>query len=76
MKYFRILKESGAWGNVDLNRVIVCDGVLYFMRNMKSKIFHEQYGYFGDEKAKEEKLDIIYENMKNAGIKVIPCIVL
>lgn len=49
--------------------------VLYMFRNIKSKLFHEKYGYMDDnEKQKAEEQESIFNIIKNAGITVIDCI--
>lgn len=75
--YFRILKKSGAWGNknFDVNNCVEKDGKLYVFRSLKSKLFHEKYGYFSEEEKKNsEEQEVIYSALETAGINVIECI--
>lgn len=60
---------------IGLDNIIIKDDILYFFRNIKSKLFHEKYGYFSDEekrKAKEE--DTLYKQIAEAGYDVIECV--
>ena len=75
--YFHLFKRIGVWGDIDISRCIVKDGVLYIFRSMKSKLFHEKYGFFSnDEKKKAEKEENTFNRIKEAGIEIIECIVL
>lgn len=75
--YFQLLKKCGAWGNKNFNidNCIEKDGKLYAFRNMKSKIFHEKYGYFTEKEIKNaEEQESIYNALKDVGINVIECL--
>lgn len=62
-------------GKVNTSNCIVKDGKLSVFRNMKSKVFHEKYGYFSDyEKEKAEQEENTFKILQNAGIEVIECI--
>lgn len=77
MEYFHLLRKSGAWrsSNFDVDNCIEKDGKLYAFRNMKSKMFHEKYGYFSEDEIKNaEEQENIYNALKDAGIDVIECI--
>lgn len=77
MDYFHLLRKSGAWGssNFDVDSCIEKDGKLYAFRNMKSKLFHEKYGYFSEDEIKNaEEQEYIYNALKDAGIDVIECL--
>lgn len=77
MDYFHLLRKSGAWGssNFDMDNCIEKDGKLYAFRNMKSKMFHEKYGYFSENEIKNaEEQESIYNALKYNGIDVIECI--
>lgn len=77
MNYFHMLKKAGAWGNsnFDIDTCIEKDGKLYTFRNMKSKLFHEKYGYFSENEIKSaEEQEIIYKALETAGINVIECV--
>ena len=77
IEYFRILKNVGAWGNknFDINNCIIKDGKMYVFRNMKSKLWHEKYGYFSEKEIwNEEEQDTIYNSFKANGIDVIECV--
>jgi hypothetical protein len=61
--------------DVSIRECIIKDDILYVFRNIKSKLFHEKYGYIDDrerEKAKEK--EEAYEKIKDFGIEVIECI--
>ena len=75
--YFHLLKKSGAWGNrnFDIDNCIEKDGKLYAFRNIKSKVFHEKYGYFSENEIRNEKeQETIYNGLKMAGIDIIECL--
>lgn len=75
--YFHLLKDCGAWGNRNFNidNCIEKDGKLYAFRNMKSKMFHEKYGYCTEkEKSNAEEQENIYNALKTVGIDVIECV--
>lgn len=75
--YFHLLRKCGAWGNKNFNidNCIEKDGKLYAFRNMKSKVFHEKYGYFTEEeKSNAEEQENIYSALKATGIDVIECL--
>ena len=65
------------WGsrNFDVDSCIEKDGKLYAFHNMKSKLFHEKYGYFSENEIKnEEEQEAIYSALEASGINVIECI--
>lgn len=77
LDYFHILMKCGAWGNnnFSVDNCIEKDGKLYAFRNMKSKMFHEKYGYFTEkEKCNAEEQENIYNDLKTVGIDVIECV--
>ena len=46
-----------------------------FFRNIKSKLFHEKYGFISEEeKQKAEETETIYNAIRTAGIDVIECV--
>lgn len=60
---------------IGLDNIIIKDDTLYFFRNIKSKLFHEKYGYFSDdEKRKVVEEDALYKQIIEAGYDVIECI--
>lgn len=76
-EYFHLLRKCGAWGNINFNidNCIEKDGKLYAFRNMKSKMFHEKYGYFTEEeKSNAEEQENIFNALKATGIDVIECL--
>lgn len=77
IEYFHVLKKVGAWGssNFDVDSFIEKDGKLYVFRNMKSKMFHEKYGYFTENEIKNtEEQENIYNALKDNEIDVIECL--
>ena len=77
MAYWKTIRDLGLWGNrkVDKKDLIIADEKLYVIRNMKSKLFHAQYGYFSEEeKQNAEQMEEIYNTCRNNGIEVIECI--
>jgi hypothetical protein len=70
--YFNKLREAG--GGVSTREVIIKDNQMYVFRNIKSKLFHEEYGYFDEEeKRRAEEQDAVYDRIKDAGIEEIDC---
>lgn len=73
--YYKMIKNLGLHGKIDIKDCIISDGAIYVFRNIKSKLFHEKYGYMDDnEKQKAEEQESIFNIIKNAGITVIDCI--
>lgn len=73
--YYKMIKNLGLHEKIDIKDCIISDGVIYVFRNIKSKLFHEKYGYMDDnEKQKAEEQESIFNIIKNAGITVIDCI--
>lgn len=73
--YFRLFKKLNVWGKISLSNCIVKNGKLFVFRNMKSKMFHDKYGYFSDyEKEKTEQEEETFKTLRDAGIEVIECI--
>ena len=75
--YYHLLRKCGAWGNQNFNvdNCIERYGKLYAFRNMKSKMFHEKYGYFTEEEIRNTaEQENIYNALKDAGIDVIECV--
>jgi hypothetical protein len=65
--YYKLLRNSGIWGNnkIDMDNCYILDDTVYLIRNMNS------YKYYTREE--KEKYDIMYQNIENYGIMVIPC---
>lgn len=75
--YFHILKKVGIWGNrnFDINTCIIKNETMYVFRNIKSKLWCEEHGYFSEEeKQRAEEMEMIYSLLKAAGIEVIECV--
>ena len=73
--YYKILKESGLRKDISIKNCIIKDNEMYLFRNMRSKLFHKEYGYFSElEKEKEEKEDLIYKTAAEKGLNVIECL--
>lgn len=73
--YYRKIRDIGAHGKISIKDCIISDGTMYIFRNMKSKLFHEKYGYMDDnEKQKAEEQEKIYQTLKDNEIEVIECI--
>ena len=59
----------------DIKDCIIEDGTMYVFRNIKSKLFHEKYGFISEEeKQKAEETETIYNAIRTAGIDVIECV--
>ena len=75
MDYYKKIKQAGLHGKISIKDCIIADGIMYVMRNIKSKLWHEEYGYFSEtEIQKAEEMETIYNALKTAGIDVIECI--
>lgn len=73
--YYKILKESGLRKDISIKNCIIKDNEMYLFRNMRSKLFHKEYGYFSElEKEKEEKEDLIYKTAAEKWLNVIKCL--
>lgn len=74
MDFYRKLKEHGALP-IRLNDVIIKDSEMYIMHNIKSRLFHEKYGYFSEEeRIKAEQQEQLYSKLAAAGCNIIECI--
>lgn len=75
MDYYRKIRDIGLHGKISIRDCIISDGIMYIFRNIKSKLFHEKYGYMDDnEKQKAEEQERIYQTLKDNEIEVIECI--
>lgn len=75
MEYYRTLRKLGLHGKISIKDCIISDGAMYVFRNIKSKLWHEEYGYISeDEIRKAEEQETIYNILKTAGIDVIECV--
>lgn len=73
--YYTELRKKGLNAmQIGLRNIIIKDNTIYFFKNIKSKLFHEKYGYILDEKEKEEERDEVYRNIEKMGYVVIKCI--
>ena len=73
--YYKKIKQVGLHGKISIKDCIIVDGIMYVFRNIKSKLWHEEYGYFSEaEIEKAEEPETIYNALKTAGIDVIECI--
>lgn len=75
MDYYKKIKQAGLHGKISIKDCIIVDGIMYVFRNIKSKLWHEEYGYFSEAEIKKaEETETIYNTLKTAGIEVIECI--
>lgn len=75
MDYYRKIRDMGLHGKISIRDCIISDGTMYIFRNIKSKLFHEKYGYIDDsEKQKADEQESIFNTVKESGIEVIECI--
>lgn len=75
MDYYRKIRDIGLHGKISIRDCIISDGTMYVFRNMKSKLFHEKYGYIDDnERQKADEQESIFNTVKASGIEVIECI--
>ena len=75
MEYYKKIRNMGLHGKISINDCIIADGVMYVFRNIKSKLWHEKYGFISEEeKQKAEETETIYNAIRTAGIDVIECV--
>ena len=75
MDYYRKIKQAGLHGKISIKDCIIADGIMYVFRNIKSKLWHDEHGYFTEEeRQKAEETETICNALKTAGIEVIECI--
>ena len=75
MEYYKKIKQAGLHGKITIKDCIISDGIMYVFRNIKSKLWHDEHGYFTEEeKQKAEETETIYNALRTAGIDVIECI--
>lgn len=75
MEYYRKIRKLGLHGKISIKDCIIANGAMYVFRNIKSKLWHEKYGFISEkEKQKAEETETIYNAIKAAGIEVIECI--
>lgn len=75
IEYHKKIKQAGLHGKISIKDCIIVDEIMYVFRNIKSKLWHEKYGYFSEEeKQKAQETEILYNMIKAAGIEVIECI--
>ena len=64
-----------AEADISIKNIIIKDNEMYVFRNIKSKLWHEKYGFISEEeKQKAEEMETIYNAIRTAGIDVIECI--
>lgn len=75
MDYYKKIRDMGLHGKISIKDCIIKDDTMYVFRNIKSKLFHEKYGYIDDsEKQRAEEQESVFNIIKNTGIEVIECI--
>lgn len=75
MEYYQKLRKLGLHGKISIKDCIIADGIMYVFRNIKSKLWHEKYGFISEEeKQKAEEQEIVYNALRMAGINVIECV--
>ena len=75
MDYYKTIRKLGLHGKISIKDCIIADGTMYVFRNIKSKLFHEKYGFISDEERQNAvEQETIYNTIKTAGIDVIECV--
>ena len=75
MDYYKKIKQAGLHGKISIKDCIIADGTMYVFRNIKSKLWHEKYGFISEEeKKKADEMETIYNAIRTAGIDVIECV--
>lgn len=77
MDFYRTIRQLGLHGKISTKDCVISDGKMYVFRNIKSKIWYEEHGYFSEEEQKKaEEKEEIYNTFNTAGIPVVECIYL
>lgn len=75
MDYYKTIRKLGLHGKISIKDCIIAEGTMYVFRNIKSKLWHEKYGFISDEeRQKAEETETIYNTLKTSGIDVIECV--
>ena len=75
MDYYKKIKQAGLHGKISIKDCIIVDDTMYVFRNIKSKLWHEKYGFISEEeKQKADEMETIYNAIRTAGIDVIECV--
>ena len=75
MEDYQKLRKLNLHGKISIKDCIISDGTMYVFRNIKSKLFHEKYGFISEEeKQRAEETETIYNTIRTSGIDVIECV--
>lgn len=75
MEYYHKIRKLGLHGEISIKDCIIADDAMYVFRNIKSKLWHEKYGFISEEeKQRAEETETIYNAIRTAGIDVIECV--
>ena len=75
MEYYKKIRNLGLHGKISIKDCIIADGTMYVFRNIKSKLWHEKYGFISEEEEQRaEETETIYNAIRAAGIDVIECV--
>ena len=75
MEYYKKILNLGLHGKISIKDCIIADGTMYVFRNIKSKLWHEKYGFISEEEEQRaEETETIYNAIRTAGIEVIECV--
>lgn len=73
-EYYKQIKNAGLHGKISIKDCIISNGIMYVFRNVRSKLYHEKYGYFTErEKEKAEETQRTYDAVAEAGFEIIEC---
>ena len=71
----KMKKLDVRWKDISIKNIIIKDNEMYVFHNIKSKLWHEKYGFISEEeKQKAEETETIYNAIRTAGIDVIECV--
>lgn len=79
IEYARLFKKWGLCDNRAFKRnwIIVKDGKIYALRNIKTDQNYIKYGYFSEyEKQGAEEREKVYATLKAHGVEIIECVLL
>ena len=75
MEYYQKIRKLGLHGKISIKDCIISDDTMYVFRNIKSKLWHEKYGFISEEeKHKSEETETIYNAIRTDGIDGIECV--
>ena len=73
--YLKLKKDGIIAMTYGIKDIIISDGNIYFLNDIRKRMHYEKYGFFDDiEKKKYEKREALINSIKEKGYTVIDCI--